>query len=73
MSLKYAFMTFSTPDLTLDEVLAAARRFGYDGVELRISSNHRHGIELDSDRATRQAARDGGGAQVIWETPVHAR
>ena len=34
--MKYAFMTFSCPDWTLDEVLAAAQRYGYDGVELRI-------------------------------------
>ena len=35
--MKYSFMTFSCPELTLDEVLATARRFGYDAIEPRIS------------------------------------
>jgi len=54
---KYAFMTFSCPDLTFDAVLDTAQRFGYDGVELRISSNHRHGLEWDTPPAVRRAAR----------------
>ena len=50
--MKYAFMTFSTPDMALADVLAAARQYGYDGIELRIdggqkvrpraASMHRH-------------------------------
>lgn len=56
-TMKYAFMTFSCPDLAFDEVLAAAKRFGYDGVELRICSNHRHGLEWDTPAAARREAR----------------
>lgn len=55
--MKYAFMTFSTPELTLDEVLALAKRLGYDAVEPRIEARHRHGIELDASPAQRAEAR----------------
>lgn len=55
--MKYAFMTFSCPDWTLDEVLAAAQRYGYDGVELRIDANHKHGVELNSTSEQRAAAK----------------
>ena len=62
--MKYAFMTFSCPELTLDKVLATAKQYGYDAVEPRIDSNHKHGVELDADAATRreirQKALDGG-------------
>ena len=43
--MKYSFMSFSCPELTLDEMLSMAKEFGYDGIEPRISSNHRHGVE----------------------------
>lgn len=55
--MKYAFMTFSCPKLTLDEVLSLAKRMGYDGVEPRIVSGHGHGIEVDIDAAARKEAR----------------
>jgi len=54
---KYSFMTFSCPELALDEALEAARRSGYDGLELRISAGHAHGIEWETDAAARRAAR----------------
>lgn len=44
--MKYAFMSFSCPELTFPEVLDAAVRFGYDGVEPRTDCQHRHGIEI---------------------------
>ncbi len=52
--MKYSFMTFSAPELDLEEVLALAGRLGYDGVEPRTASGHRHGVELDADQATRR-------------------
>ncbi len=52
--MKYSFMTFSCPQLTLDEVLALAKRTGYDGVEPRIVSKHKHGIETDINAAARK-------------------
>lgn len=62
--MKYAFMTFSCPEASWDEVLAMANRYGYDAVEPRIGSNHAHGVEVAADGATRaarkQAAADAG-------------
>lgn len=51
--MKYAFMTFSTPELTLAEVLETARRLGYDGIEPRMDSGHAHGVELGATAAER--------------------
>lgn len=62
--MKYAFMTFSTPELTLTECLDAASRFGYDAIEPRIQAGHAHGIELGmggtARREARQRAEDAG-------------
>jgi len=55
--MKYAFMTFSKPEQTLEDLLATAKRYGYDGVELRIDSNHKHGLELSSTAEQRAAAK----------------
>ena len=55
--MKYAFMTFSCPELGLDEVLRLAGRLGYDGVEPRIDCEHKHGIEIDTGAAARNEFR----------------
>lgn len=55
--MKYAFMSFSTPEQTLDEMLDLANSHGYDGLEPRVSSNHKHGIEIDASPGTRREAR----------------
>ena len=49
-------MSFSCPDLSFEQMLEAAARLGYDGVEPRIASNHKHGIELDASAQTRRDA-----------------
>ena len=46
--MKFSFMSFSCPDLDVDEMIALAGKYGYDGIEARISSQHKHGIEPDS-------------------------
>ena len=62
--MKYSFMSFSCPELTLDEMLSMAKEFGYDGIEPRVSSNHRHGVEFDANqnqrREIKQKAIDAG-------------
>ncbi len=55
--MKYSFMTFSCPELPLDEVLAVAKRYSYDAVEPRAEADHRHGIELGASIRRRQAIR----------------
>lgn len=55
--MKYAFMSFSTPKLTFTEMIEAAARFGYDGIEPRIDSGHAHGVEVAAARDARRAFR----------------
>lgn len=72
--LKYAFMTFSTPDWTLDEVLSFAAETGYDGIEPRCQAKHRHGVELETsatERADiRRKAEDAGVALCCLATSI---
>lgn len=55
--MKFSFMSFSCPELSLDALLDLARRLGYDGVEPRVECQHGHGIELSLAAAGRAAAR----------------
>lgn len=55
--MKFSFMSFSCPDLSLEAMLSLAKRLGYDGVEPRVEAKHAHGIELGLDAAGRAAAR----------------
>ena len=55
--MKVAFMTFACPAFSLDEVLTAAKKYGYDGVEPRIDAKHNHGIEADASAAWRAEAK----------------
>ncbi len=63
--MKYAFMSFSAPQLDLGELLALAARLGYDGIEPRIGSNHGHGIELDRTPDERRAIREQAAASGV--------
>ena len=70
--MKYSFMSFSCPRLTLDEMLALARRLGYDGIEPRLAVQHAHGIEVDANpgqrREIRQKVADSGIALACLAT-----
>jgi sugar phosphate isomerase/epimerase len=63
--MKYAFMSFSAPQLKLGELLELAAQVGYDGIEPRIGSNHAHGIELESSAAQRRAIREQAAASGV--------
>jgi sugar phosphate isomerase/epimerase len=63
--MKYAFMSFSAPQLKLGELLELAARVGYDGIEPRIGSNHAHGIELETSAAQRRAIREQAAASGV--------
>jgi len=52
--MKYSFMSFSCPELSLDEMLSLAKRSGYDGIEPRIDSGHKHRVEVDTNAAARR-------------------
>lgn len=47
------FMTFICPNYDLDKILATAIRYGYDGVEPRAQSDHKHGIEVSTTKKER--------------------
>jgi sugar phosphate isomerase/epimerase len=55
--MKFAFMSFSCPELSLVQLLDLARQLGYDGVEPRVECKHGHGIELGLSAAGRKTAR----------------
>ena len=55
--MKYAFMSFSCPDLSLSQFISLCQRFGYDGLEPRIALGHNHGIDIDMSTEARQVAR----------------
>jgi len=55
--MNYAFMTFACPELSLNDALALAGRYGYDGIEPRVASGHKHGVELAADAAQRSEIR----------------
>lgn len=55
--MKFAFMSFSTPHLSLAETLSLAKRLGYEGIEPRVARSHAHGIELDASAAQRGKIR----------------
>lgn len=52
-----SFMTFSTPELSLEENFAAAKKFGYVGIEPRLDSKHAHGVEVSATPAQREDIR----------------
>ena len=56
--MKLSFMTFMTPDWSLEQIAAGAKECGYDGVEIRVGVNHKHGVELGASEASLQRARD---------------
>lgn len=56
--MNYSFMTFSCPELTLDEVLSLATELGYTGIEPRLGSGHKHGVEIDTDSETRNNIKE---------------
>jgi len=45
--MKYAFMSFSTPTLSLADTLRLAQDLGYAGIEPRVARDHAHAIELE--------------------------
>ncbi len=55
--MKYAFMSFSTPTLGLEDTIKVAAQYGYAGLEPRLDAGHGHGIEVAASTATRTAIR----------------
>ncbi|MCG3181455.1 MAG: hypothetical protein BIFFINMI_03851 [Phycisphaerae bacterium] len=55
--MQYAFMSFSSPQASLADLLALARRFGYDAIEPRVGGGHKHGVEVTADAGDRAQVR----------------
>lgn len=52
--MKLSFMTWACPEWTLNEILTAAIKYGYDAVEPRVDCNQKHGIELSTTKKLRK-------------------
>jgi len=57
MAMRLAFMTWACPNWTAEQIVEAAKRYGYEGVEFRLSVNHAHGVEIDTDKEQRSLVR----------------
>jgi sugar phosphate isomerase/epimerase len=55
--MKYAFMSFSTPKLSLVETIHVAEQNGYDGIEPRLDAGHAHGVEVSASPEERASIR----------------
>ncbi len=59
--MNYAFMSFSCPELRLEEMLSVAKTTGYGGIEPRAGAGHAHGVELGANQAERRGMMDRAG------------
>ncbi|ANY68109.1 hypothetical protein BBD42_17715 [Paenibacillus sp. BIHB 4019] len=55
--MKFAFNSFSCPDLTLSQLIEVAKTYHYDGVELRAGVGHAHGAEVGATAQQREHMR----------------
>ncbi|MEK6795923.1 MAG: sugar phosphate isomerase/epimerase family protein [Spirochaetota bacterium] len=55
--MNYSFMSFSAPTLSFKDLCAAAKEYGYDGIEPRAGAGHAHGVELTADADARRTIR----------------
>ena len=55
--MKYSFMTLATPEWTINEIVAAAKKYGYDGVEFFADKGHKYGIGAQTPPGRRKEIR----------------
>jgi sugar phosphate isomerase/epimerase len=55
--MKLSFMTFVCPEWNLEQAIRFAREAGYNGIEIRVDSGHRHGVSSQSSPAERAAVK----------------
>lgn len=58
-------MSFSLPEATWPELVDAAARYGYGGLEPRVGGNHGHGVEIDTTAGQRKEIRDIAASQGV--------
>ena len=62
---KFAFLSSTCPEWTFEQMVDAAVKYGYEGVDLRMQWGHQFGLDLDSSQDDRQRARQYAAAQSI--------
>lgn len=55
--MRLAFMTWACPNWTVEQIVGAAKRYGYEGVEFRLSVNHAHGVEVSMSEEQKSLVR----------------
>ena len=55
--MKFSFLSSTWPEWSFAQMVSAAVRHGYEGVDLRTEWGHQHGLELESQAPARQQAR----------------
>ena len=49
---KISYMTWVAPEWDIPKLIEGARKYGYNGVEIRVEAGHAHGLELDTPPET---------------------
>lgn len=62
---RLAFLSSTCPEWTFEQMVDAAVKYGYEGVDLRVEWGHGHGLELESTADQRRDARAYAAAQGI--------
>jgi sugar phosphate isomerase/epimerase len=62
---RLAFLSSTCPEWTFEQMVDAAAKYGYEGVDLRVEWGHNHGLELESTQDERRDARDYATAQNV--------
>ncbi len=62
---RLAFLSSTCPEWTFEQMVDAAVKHGYEGVDLRVEWGHNHGLELESTADQRRDARAYAAAQDV--------
>src|SRR5690349_25039322 len=70
--MKLAFTTLACPGWTLEQAVAAARQYGYEGLELRLLDGEllRSDLDIEARRRVRELCTDAGIPIVCVDTSV---
>jgi sugar phosphate isomerase/epimerase len=56
--MKLSFMTFVCPEWKIERIVEFAKEAGYDGVEIRVDAEHRHGVSSQSSAEARRSVKN---------------
>src|SRR4030095_11960612 len=71
-TMKLAFTTLACPGWSLEQAVAAARQYGYEGLELRLIDGElvRADLDIEARRRVREVCTDAGIPIVCVDTSV---